>query len=574
MPGGTISAPSLPPEILEDIFIDIVESSVVNERSWTALKLTHVCRSFRHAALGCPKLWCCLSRKLGRPGIALVEACVERSKDQPLEITLYFYPSISPSSGRKFSASDSMARVVVPLCQRWRRYSMIFTNDDHNNPQRHVITPSENISLFNGIKAPNLEELTIEKEVDETSVDQVDAFRKLGSTRLPMAVHFVSWGLPLLRSLTLANIPIYVLSNYLLAGHPSPPGVIFPTTYHVQAQSITVRYDGLPVFHELNKLRTFEKRETLKRMQLSFRKCYFNRSGIDAVPEIFSDVSNLVVDLIDCRQSDMYALFKTFTAFEFASLIDLNISITIGDQSFLLHDIHGSHDVTVTSFLSMRQTPIFPCLETLTLDVRQRCNVEDESSSLLLPHLILPPSLKLLFIHCPFALSLSYAVDGELEEADLSSDDSTTNSKIAFKLQTVTFDVSGTGGVVKWIHGIVMKMGTRYHWDDFRDLVIENQGRVVQAIERDDLKLGSSVEGGQVSEANEAFFCARAVFRVAGVGILQFNLKGSPTLSNKLGVAGPGGEAVPTPLINSEPWFIKNNSDNSKSPPFRYLKAR
>ncbi len=123
-----VGAQSLPAEILEVILSDVVESAIPDERSWTALTLTHVCGLFRRVALDCPKLWTCLSRKLGRPGLALIEACIERSKDKPLDVVIHLYAYKKPigkSKGVDMIAVDRIARIVIPVCARWRRCSAL-----------------------------------------------------------------------------------------------------------------------------------------------------------------------------------------------------------------------------------------------------------------------------------------------------------------------------------------------------------------------------------------------------------------------------------------------------------------
>ena len=176
-------------------------------------------------------------------------------------------------------------------------------------------------------------------------------------------------------------------------------------------------------------------------------------------------------------------MWKALITFNFPSLVDLQVVVTIGNESLVIQSDHyGSHDYTLLSFLLMRPSPALPCLETLDAEVRPLRTTEDGSStSLLLPHSIFPPSLKHITLRCSFALLLSSTIAGQLEEELLSKvlfDATARVPPTDFKLQTLTFDLPGVGGVVKWAHGLALKMDleTHYRWDKFQDLVVKDQG--------------------------------------------------------------------------------------------------
>ncbi len=84
------------------------------------MALTHVSRSFRRVVLDCPQLWMCLCRRLGRPGLEFIEACIKISGNQPLDVVLLFYRLCY---GGQIMVVDAVLRTVLPHCARWRSCS-------------------------------------------------------------------------------------------------------------------------------------------------------------------------------------------------------------------------------------------------------------------------------------------------------------------------------------------------------------------------------------------------------------------------------------------------------------------
>ena len=79
---------SMPEDVLAIIF-DFVLSQ--DRTPFSALKLSHVSRRFRVAALSKPQLWTYISGSERHPEMGLINACLERSQDMPLTVHLNVY---------------------------------------------------------------------------------------------------------------------------------------------------------------------------------------------------------------------------------------------------------------------------------------------------------------------------------------------------------------------------------------------------------------------------------------------------------------------------------------------------
>ncbi|KAF5325421.1 hypothetical protein D9619_010027 [Psilocybe cf. subviscida] len=72
----------LPDEILFQIFVIFQDSIDLQHRQWQ--QIAHVCRYWRHVAVGSPSLW----TRLHNPPHALTQLMLERSKNAPLDVAL------------------------------------------------------------------------------------------------------------------------------------------------------------------------------------------------------------------------------------------------------------------------------------------------------------------------------------------------------------------------------------------------------------------------------------------------------------------------------------------------------
>ncbi|KAF5325122.1 hypothetical protein D9619_010031 [Psilocybe cf. subviscida] len=79
----------LPDEVLQHIFLIFRDLSDQHPKNWQ--QVTHICRDWRHAAVGSPSLWTLLLD----PPNALVPLMLERSKSAPLAVRLLTLSNIS-----------------------------------------------------------------------------------------------------------------------------------------------------------------------------------------------------------------------------------------------------------------------------------------------------------------------------------------------------------------------------------------------------------------------------------------------------------------------------------------------
>jgi len=467
----TVGVQSLPPEILTVVFIDVVESAIPNERSWTALKLTHVCEPFRRVALDCPRLWTCLSRKLGRPGLALIEACIERSKDQPLDVVLYRYAFQRGFAAEETLAVDSIAPIILPVCGRWRRYSTVLVMAPYSDSEKLVISPIKFDAMSSNLNAPLVAEYSIEAQPE-----LLDVFRHTSVTLFHMTLPPASsWSLPGLHSLIAQNPHMSAVLSLIRPRHCA------------QLRSATVGYAGQRLVSQLNSLRVFTDTTSLTKLRLSFNNCRFSKKSMKGAPHELQHVKSLHIDLLDCSQSawSEHGLWKSFRKFKFPGVVDLTVLLDIGNPTFKLRIGHRSFDSSLHSLIVTDAEPryLFSSLETLNVEVRQVHG--DEAPELLLPHCC-TPSLKHLRIRGASDLTLSDNI-GEFDEALLPRHFLLGDEVVPLALQTITLDLPGVGGVVQWVKELVLKMKEQLCWDDFGELTVKNGGNRPRVIPRDEV---------------------------------------------------------------------------------------
>ncbi len=278
------------------------------------MTLTHVCRSFRHVALNRPKLWTCLSKKLGRTGIELIEACIERSKNEPLDVVLYLYGFRESGSVDGVVVVDSKAWItVLPLCTRWRSYSVHLIIVDPLNFEQweNVTLPSELHPLLTNLDVPLLEEFSIEEEADVLGLFPESTLLR----RHPLLPPNASWNLPALHSLSLRNSHISHI----------------PSEFRRSLRSASLSYIQRSfVYHLTNTLRHLTIATSLTTLELSFNNCHFSRNRVDPSPSVFPHIKLLRVDFLGCSQrSDEHtgSLWKSFRTLQFPGVVDPDSSL-------------------------------------------------------------------------------------------------------------------------------------------------------------------------------------------------------------------------------------------------------
>lgn len=462
---NTSVAQSVPQEVLQVILKDVVRSAIPDERLLTALSLSHVCGLFRRAALQCPELWTCLSRRLGRPGLALIEVCIERSKEWPLDVMLHFYPivSLGPLQHRGSMVVDNMFPVILSSSARWRSCSIRLTGEDIRAYDA-VRSPSYDLHSFSNcvrIDAPMLEDFSIMEhpslgerfDLMSPERDNIRDFRP--------GAH---WNLPNLRNITLHNTRTSTI----------------PTKLHAQIQSLEVQMTDVQTgfFAQILAMRELCGAVSLTCLRLSLKRC-----SIQAFPSatiaVLPSIRFLHIELLGCTQPPMheYALWQAFWELQFPNVVELHLlfDFGIGDEP-LVH--WNGYNTALHSFLATNLVHQYryPSLETLDISILSTAGprAQNARTSMLLPHCC-SPSLKHLRIcaSAPFTLfsSIDKEVGGELPDHLAIGD---ISAPIA--LRTVAFELPSSRGVASWVRGLVSKMRNKHCWDDFVELKFVGKG--------------------------------------------------------------------------------------------------
>ncbi|KLO18136.1 hypothetical protein SCHPADRAFT_131389 [Schizopora paradoxa] len=469
-----ISVSSLPPEVIEYILIYVVLDLDVpfSDRAWTAVKLSHICRSFRYAALGCPKLWTWLDRQNGRPGLALIEACIERSRSLPLEVVLYFYAyrkSIGWGKTVDMFAVDSIARLLIPVSNRWQRFSANLAFRQYS--EQHVLSSSEFTSSSRYLKAPILEKISIQELSNAwTRPPLIDM-----SSSLPPDW---SWNLPALQSLLVQNICLTAI----------------PLKFRNRLQTMKIYFAEGRKDKLLDSLSSFLESTTLPDMEFYFYLCHFEQDYAHKRICRLSHLKQLRVTFSNCsrKESPYCGLRSAFNFYQFSGLVKLSIEIYIGHPGYFPRSI--THDMSLAGFLALgihssSQSPRFrfPCLETLDLYVSTGNISNSDAPALSFPHSLIPPSLKHLSIES-YSISISYDVQGSTEDI-FPPPPNLSSAPVSYALQTLTLDIPRLGRIASWVKVLAMKMREQHCWDDFTGLTLRGApGRDdEQAVHRDDL---------------------------------------------------------------------------------------
>ncbi|KLO09632.1 hypothetical protein SCHPADRAFT_931051 [Schizopora paradoxa] len=124
----------LPSEVVTNMFLFAVHGSPLNTpRALVSMNLSHVCRGFRALVLANPHFWSTINSTPRRPELGLIGACVQRSKDRPLDIHLNLYTSkVQYPTPAGFALQrihlecDQVLSLLLPHIQRWRSLHLHF----------------------------------------------------------------------------------------------------------------------------------------------------------------------------------------------------------------------------------------------------------------------------------------------------------------------------------------------------------------------------------------------------------------------------------------------------------------
>jgi len=473
-------AQRVPPEMLEIILKDVVQDSVPEERALVALGLSHVCGSFRHAALDCPRLWASLSRKLGRPGLALIDACIERSGDQPLDVVLHVYASpvqedMYGEEQEVLMAADNILQRVLPHSSRWRSCSILLVSYDSAFDQSRwkEYTPFSEFQLLpQDFNAPILEDFSI---VEHPSTTHHFPFGSRENAHIENNLFpdlNCPWIFPNLRSLTIQNCSL----------------VLFPSVFSQILRSATVKYSQCDVWRTLKSLISLSHKPLLTTLQLSFHDCRFSELGgrLGTTFLEFPNVKILRIELLLCTQMERgdHSIWMKFRSFYFPSVVEMNLIVDLGSV------LWDGHDMTLHSLLAtdLHHAQRYPSLETLdvTLLPRESPGVQDVGLPVVLCLYGCIPSLKHIKIQSPLELTLAGTVSRVFLHS-LPAHYRTGGETDPLALQTITLDLPCVRGVVTWVKDLSAKMRDLGCWDGFSGMSLVHNGER-DVVSRDDVE--------------------------------------------------------------------------------------
>ncbi|KLO15855.1 hypothetical protein SCHPADRAFT_901964 [Schizopora paradoxa] len=483
MSSGDTNILQVPPELLAIVFHHALQNLPVQERSLQALTCSHVCRSFRIAALDSPMLWTSLPVR-GREGkghvkLAFIEACIERSGDLPLDAILQFYYHREITSTSNFDLAigvharvpmdiwvDTIFETTILHCARWRSCSWHFDFLVEGRRSEKYRPFSEVLEGFGRISAPLLEDLSIGAVPGMT----------LGVLPVLLRTHF-SWTIP--------NIRAFTIENTL-----SVPS----SAYRDQLRSVTANFHNIGLTHQISGLRSRLKiLKLLSTVRLSFVDCCFEKASFVLFVEM-PTVKNLEIALLGCVQTcpRTNLLWHEFRTFCFPNLAELHISLDIEDRDNLV--LWNGHNIALYSILAPTLAQDhgyrYPSLDTLVVTIQSRTkSLTSQNKQAPLPTLILPcccvPSLKRLHIRSTQHWMLLDGV-GEFDQSQPPYFER-GGQVVAINLKTVTFDVPHVVAVMPWVKRLASKMQDTDCWTGFSELTIIESGKQV-VIPRDEVE--------------------------------------------------------------------------------------
>ncbi|KLO15463.1 hypothetical protein SCHPADRAFT_938700 [Schizopora paradoxa] len=461
-------AQNLPADILFIILKDAVQSTIPDERSLATLSLSHVCSSFRRAALRCPTLWTCLSRRLGRPGLALIEACMERSQDQPLDVTFSFYP-ISPQDEplphrlrQETMVVDNIVQAVLSSSIRWRSCSIRLTSDDSRDRLSSTTFDLDSFASTIYIPTPMLKDFSIE---EDASLAERFPFNTRGRTMIKNFRPGAHWSLPNLRNVTLRN----TLANT----------IPWPSLSRIQSLRWALTDDELGLVNHIFYMRYLASATSLTHLHLSLIDCRVLSTSALPVVELPS-VKTVHVEVLgsSLASSNVAAMWHALSKIHLPNALELNLFFDLGKENkgiplVVWNEYIAGYDSSLA--VSGPQSP-FPSLETLSISLWVDAGSKFvDPPTILVPHYCIPSSLKHLRVKSSFDVTLN----------DTNANARTTPGLfLNTSLQTITFDLPSVRGVAQWMRGLARKMMDRRIWSAFSELKLVRGGEL-EVIPRD-----------------------------------------------------------------------------------------
>ncbi|KLO09639.1 hypothetical protein SCHPADRAFT_943503 [Schizopora paradoxa] len=427
---------SLPPEVLSLVFSFIIHGSpsTSKPRSLISVRLSHVCRQFRYIVTTNPRFWTTINTTPFTPELGLVNACLERSKDCPLDIQLNLYAT--PSQNHNIQQAllsprhvgyDKTFLALRPHTHRWRSLHLNFIR----------------AKKFKGISGfwrylkdtifPMLD--SISAEGDECEYADFNA--KLSETS--------SWKCP--------NLTGIILRSCV----PNPlPNLAAVTTFDIEVSDLLNFADMLKTLNEMPSI-------AITNLRLDISKIY---------PQCSTDVGHRHV-------LEQHSLtIGTVKSFELGFAADhIADDVTHGFecvQSILAKlYLPNAEDIVLKGSDPTRPSKNSLPLDRLLLVISKRCpkvincviNITRNPSIYTILPYHLPPNLETLRIACNTCL----IIDRKSAEEEIYS----TPSKIRRITLGVNSDPSlRTSGAVDWIDHLKERMEKYGGWDVFETLTL------------------------------------------------------------------------------------------------------
>lgn len=458
---------SLPPEILTLVFSFTIFSPFPKDedeearrrayrnegkpRSLSAVRLSHVCRHFRNTVLSTPHLWAEVSvapamSLTSKPKVELVEACLQRSKEVPLDVILNIYEAAFPVEGEARFACDGAFFAVLPHAHRWRSLHLdICDVDNHNsNNFQGVFEKAQNIV------APNLECIS-QGQMGEDAGHDLLTMQWLSSWHVPKLHKLRVEGcfplsLPDLSGITVLDLRVDSNSDHMALVHLTRVLLRTPSLFDLRVD-----------FNDLNGLNE-EEASRLRTL------------GAGSV-----DMKGVQTMTISCNASVEDAFYENLSAFfavvSFPNALELHLTVSDDFRPFidvrrLMQEICDGHR--------------FPKVTTCCIKVHVPMHWDNAHNDFIdlsttMPTKF-PAELETLIFNCNTSLSL---VDYVGESYGAVKVD---------KLRSLTLDVAyhrrkDSHALSNWMRWLIASMRQQGGWDGFKGMRVFQQGHRGNRIE-------------------------------------------------------------------------------------------
>ncbi|KLO09635.1 hypothetical protein SCHPADRAFT_1000146 [Schizopora paradoxa] len=232
--GSVCGLAALPSEVLSNIFSFAIHG-IPSERPLffavplISMRLSHVCRHFRDVVLSTPHFWTKISTTPRRPKIGLIEACIQRSKNRPLDIYLNLYTSevkcfdpVEPAFQRFFPKgyptmkqhleSDPVLSLLLPHIQRWRSLHLNYMKAEGFSGSTEIFEAVEG-ALFPMLETIAEYHYQIDEDGSYRDMPYVTSWNAPALSTLILCDCLPCSNLPIASSIKTFHVELYALSD-------------------------------------------------------------------------------------------------------------------------------------------------------------------------------------------------------------------------------------------------------------------------------------------------------------------------------------------------------------------------